>query len=357
VKLGAVGAELTALSGFFDRLWDKPEPSLREGTQAWLLNEAGFDLRALGRLAEAGQLMSACLDALMVHENWMQAARAAGNLSELSLTLGTVGEAERYARQCVDLADRSGDAFERMGKRTTLADALHQAGRLEEAETAFREAEAMQKARQPEYPLLYAFQGHRYCDLLLTRAGFGLELMPVQDRVKEAESGSAIETCRHVQGRATQTLKWYESARKAWLLDIALDHLSLGRALLLEHVLNPDACSLDPAVEHLDAAVDGLRESGNQDDVPRGLLARAALRRVSGDAAGAARDLGDAQELADRCGMKLFQVDCLIEQACQLIADREDKARECVAQAKALIESTGYHRRDPEIQYLEQLLA
>jgi hypothetical protein len=34
----------------------------------------------------------------------------------------------------VELADRSGDAFMRMVNRTTLADALHQAGRWQESE-------------------------------------------------------------------------------------------------------------------------------------------------------------------------------------------------------------------------------
>ena len=54
--------------------------------------------------------------------------------------------------------------------RTTHADALHQAGRRDEAEARFREAEQMQAERQPDYPLLYSLWGFRYCDLLLTEA-------------------------------------------------------------------------------------------------------------------------------------------------------------------------------------------
>jgi len=70
--------------------------------------------------------------------------------------------------------------------------------------------------------------------------------------------------------------------------------------------------------------------------------------------------------------MKLFQVDALIEEACRQMAkaetgatsnettpptpDWKTKANECVAKAKALIEETGYHRRDPEIKYLEHIL-
>ena len=35
-------------------------------------------------------------------------------------------------------------------------------------EAAFREAEELQKQRQPEFPLLYSVPGFRYCDLLLS---------------------------------------------------------------------------------------------------------------------------------------------------------------------------------------------
>ena len=59
-----------------------------------------------------------------------------------------------------------------MSNRTTLADALHQAGQLDEAEALFREAEGMQKERQPEFPLLYSLQGYQYCDLLLSQGEF-----------------------------------------------------------------------------------------------------------------------------------------------------------------------------------------
>jgi len=127
-KLGAFGSGLAAISGFFAHLWDKPEPSLREADQAWLLGEAGFDLRALGRLAEAVQPMQASLYPDLDKKNWKGAAISAGNLSELSLTLGRVAQAQRYGQQSVELADRSGDAFWRMVSRTILADTLHQGG-------------------------------------------------------------------------------------------------------------------------------------------------------------------------------------------------------------------------------------
>ncbi len=53
--------------------------------------------------------------------------------------------------------------------RTIHADALAQAGGLARSEALFREAEALQKERQPNLPRLYSVQGYRYCDLLLAR--------------------------------------------------------------------------------------------------------------------------------------------------------------------------------------------
>ena len=139
----------------------------------------------------------------------------ASNLSELYLTLGDVTQALAYAEQSVGLADQSGDEFERMGNRTTLGDALHQAGRLAESQTAFHEAEEMQKKNQPEFPLLYSLQGFRYCDLLLSQGDYA-----------------------EVERRASQTIGMGK-ARFRYLLDIALDNLSLGRAQLLHFQHDP----------------------------------------------------------------------------------------------------------------------
>jgi tetratricopeptide (TPR) repeat protein len=151
-KLGAVGSELTALAGFFDLPWSQPSARLTAADQALVLNTAAFHLRALGRLAEAVEPMEAGLKARITQEDWKNAATNASNLSELTLTLGDVPRAVAFGEQSVELADRSGEAFQRMTKRTRWADALHQGGRWEESVAAFREAEAMQAEWQPEYP-------------------------------------------------------------------------------------------------------------------------------------------------------------------------------------------------------------
>jgi tetratricopeptide (TPR) repeat protein len=330
-KLGVFGADLAVLSSFFDSLWDKPVADLTELQKGLVLEIAGFDLQALGRLKEAAQPMKAGLEARIAQEDWKNAAIPAGNLSELYLTIGDIALALEYANRSVDLADRSGDAFERMSDRTTLADALHQAGRQSEAESLFCEAEEMQKEDQPEYPFLHSSGCFRYCDLLLSQG-----------------------KCQEVVSRAVQTLEWVKA--QSWLLDIALDHLSLGRAHLFQ-ALQEDTQNFTQAAEHLNQAVEGLRQAGTQHHLPRGLLAMAELYRVQGEFERAQHDIEEAMAIAERGEMGLHQADCHLEYARLYMAmGDENRAREHLAIAREMIEQMGYHRRDREVEELEAML-
>jgi len=97
-----------------------------------------------------------------------------------------------------------------------------------------------------------------------------------------------------------------------------------------------------------------LRQSGNQDDIPRGLLARAEFYRVTGALDKAQRDLDEAFSIATRGGMRLFEADCHLGYARLYLARGEkDRARENLAKAKQMIEQIGYHRRDKEVDELE----
>jgi tetratricopeptide (TPR) repeat protein len=330
-KLGAIGADLVAISGFFYSLWDKPVARLTEADKGYILNQAGSDLRALGRLKEAAQPMKAGLEAAIALENWNAAARAACNLSELYLTIGDTALALEHANQSVDLADRSGDAFQRMSTRTALADALHQAGSQSEAESLFREAEKMQKDRQPEYLMMYSIQGFQYCDLLLSQGKY-----------------------QEMLSRAEQTIEWVKA--QSWLLDIALDYLSLGRAHLLQ-ALQEGSQDFTQAAEHLNQAVDGLRQAGTLDHLPRGLLARAELYRVKGEFGRAQHDIEEAMTIAERGEMGLHQADCHLEYARLYLAigEKED-ARKCLDIAKEMIGKRGYHRRDKDLKEIDEQL-
>ena len=274
------------------------------------------------------------------------------------LTLGLVDAAVQDAAQSVEFADRSGDAFWRMGTRTTHADTLHQAGRLAEAEARFGEAEQMQAEWQPQYPLLYSLRGFQYCDLLLAQAERAAWQPADSGRKKE----ELLAACRAVSERAAQTLKWYEQNKQQWLLDIALDHLTLGRAALYAAQLEASAISNPhPAIE---AAVSGLRRSGTQHMLPLGLLTRAWLRAVTGALTGpdsAQDDLDEAWDIASRGSMKLFMADIHLYRA-RLFGLRNadfglrieelypwESPEHDLAEAERLIKECGYHRRDEEL--------
>jgi hypothetical protein len=369
-KLGAFGSDLGGVACFFETPWSRVSPMLTEADdQAWLLHEASFRLRALSRLTEALEPMRAALEMCTKQENWKSAAIAASNLSQLERTLGEVAAAVKDAEQSVTYADRSGDWAQRISKRTAHADALHQAGRWAVAETRFLHAEKMQAERQPQYPLLYSLQGFQYCDLLLAEAERGAGKS--QGTVKQE---SSLAKCRVVAERAAQTLKWAERSNVA-LLDIALDHLTLGRAALYAAILEsrsrrgesalppaPSQPGLASAATEIDHAVPGLRRAGQQDSLPLGLLTRAWLLSLTGPATGpdsAQSDLDEAWEIAERGPMPLFLADIHLYRARLFFRANPypwQSPQHDLAEARRLIFKHGYLRRNPELGDAEAAL-
>ena len=365
-KLGAFGSELGAQACFFETPWSHVSPALTEVWQAWLLGEAAFCLRALGRLTEALEPMRGGIEGAARLGDWKNAAIYSSNLSELELTLGEVAAAVKDAEQSVSYADRSGDAFLKIVMRTTHADALHQSGRRAEAEARFREAEQMQAELQPQYPLLYSPRGFRYCDLLLAEAE--RQAGKAQGEVKQEAS---LAKFRAVSARAARTLKWAER-NNVDLLSVALDHLTLGRAALYAAILEsrsrreesappPPASQpgLASAATELDHAVSGLRRAGQQDHLPRGLLTRAWLRSLTGPTTGsdsARSDLDEAWEIAERGSMPLFLADIHLYRARLFFRANPypwQSPQHDLAEARRLILKHGYLRRKEELEDAE----
>jgi tetratricopeptide (TPR) repeat protein len=177
-----------------------------------------------------------------------------------------------------------------------------------------REAEAIQAEDAPAFPQLFSTQGFYYCDLLLT-----------QCRATE------------VRERAAYSIEIAQSLRA-----IVLTRLSLGRAAL----------ALDEyseAESQLDQAVDGLRQAGHIEFIVFGLLARAMLFRKTREFDCARCDLDEAMRIARRSEMRLFQFDAHLEYARLALAEGDKE----VAEARRLVEETGYGRRRPEVEALE----
>jgi tetratricopeptide (TPR) repeat protein len=301
---GMFGTDLSLLAHFFEAPWHRPVSSLTPTDQTWVTTNAAFAIRALGHLAAAVEPTRAGARATVKQQDWKEAAISYENLSELLVTLGDISEAIAVARQSLEFADRSDSLAERRDNRATLADALHQFGDLADSSRLFREAEHLQ-AEATNYTILYSFGGYLYCDLLLTQ-------------------GQPSEVLR----RATQTMEWGRGQYA--FLDIGLDHLSLGRA---------HAPGSPESATHLDQAVDYIRRSGQLDDLPRALLAR-----------GSPHDLEEVYTIASRSGMRLYLADYHLAMA------RLHHSREHFEKAQALVQETGYHRRDPELAELRQTL-
>jgi hypothetical protein len=379
-KLGALGSDLGAIASFFEGSWTHVSPALVETSRGWLLNDAAHHLRALGRLEHALEPMQAGLAIAVNLQRWKNSSMGARNLSELQLTLGNVAAAVEVAKKSVAYADRSGDAVQREGSRATHADTLHQAGRRDEAEALFREAERMQAASVPEYPLLYQLHGFLYCDLLLAEAERAAGTLD-----GEVKTEALLVKCRAVSERAAQTLKISEYDHV--LLDIALDHLTLGRAALYAAILEsrsyggestqaasalqmPEASQRGSATAELDLAVSGLHRAEAAEFLVRGLLTRAWLRSITGPLAGpesAQSDLGEAWEIAERGPMPLHMADIYLYRARLFFGETEypwDKNKDGapwgpvddLAEARRLIFKHGYLRRKEELEDAEGAL-
>ena len=245
----------------------------------------------------------------------------------------------------------------------------------------------MQAERQPNYPLLYSLQGFKYCDLLLAPAeraawqrtlecgnSFTLGLPSLRvtsDGVSSAipkprgkESGDESphsKTLHAVFQRATKMFEWRLPGDP--LLDIALDHLTLGRAALYEALLSDSPIS--NLKSEIEQSVSGLRRAGDITRLPHALLTRAWFRFLSGERTGpdsAQSDLDEAWEIAVRGPMRLFMADVLLSRARLFGREKAEGGTQTavekypwespaadLAAAEKLINTCGYHRRDEEL--------
>jgi hypothetical protein len=194
-----------------------------------------------------------------------------------------------------------------------------------------------------------------------------------------AQSGRGLphsKALRAVSERAAQTLDWSTNHfTNASLLDIALDHLTLGRAALYAAILESPNSDLRTPIAEIDAAVSGLRRAGQQHLLVLGLLTRAWQRSLTGALTAAKAgpdsalaDLDEAWEIAARGSMPLFMADIHLSRArlfgmkkeeCRMKNEKaypwESPAKDLAA-AEKLINECGYHRRDGELADAKHVL-
>lgn len=348
-KLGAIGADLAAVAAFFDEPWRDVSPNLTAADQAWLLNEAAHNLRALGRLTDALQSMHAGSKRYVQQKDWKNAAISAFNLAGLEVTLGRLPDAVTDARQAITHARKGRDAPWRIRSRTTAADALQQSGQRAAAGTLFAKAERMQQEYQPQFDQLYSLQGFKYCDWLLAPAE-QTAWRQLLDQPQASSKSHIFLELAEVERRATTTLGWGKQFGS--LLDIALDHLTLARVGLIRVSLEADLRNTQPTLDlpHVAAAATGLRAAGAVEFLALGLLTAALHHFVRSEPALAQKHLAEAQQIAERGPMPLFLADVHLHRA-RMFRDKSE-----LAKAATLIRDLGYGRRYGELADAEEAL-
>ncbi len=356
-KKGNFDVDLAVISHFFSDYWGRPIDSLNTWAKANLLRSAGYRLRALGRIQESIEPFTE------EQPFWCQLGEPKlYDIVEPHLTLGNIEKGLKLAKEA---AEHNYVEFDRHLECFAIyARALHQSGDLYEAKKQFTKIEKAQKKYNNKLKYLLDLAHFRYCELLLENK-----------KLKE------------VKERSLYNLNYASDE-----LYIGLSELLLGRF----HLLNRgEKLHFIEAREYLDKAIHNLQAAGNQDHIPRGLLARAALYRHTRDFARARQDLQEVFDIADSSGMRLHLTDYHLEMARVLLAEMEPPfdrpatfgyagvslsgeekeaksaqapyltregggwvtIKEHIEKAAKLIAETGYHRRDAELADLKSKIS
>ncbi|MBF0181416.1 MAG: TIR domain-containing protein [Magnetococcales bacterium] len=317
-KLGAIGAYLSVLTGFFISPWERvvDHKHLSDVDRAVLFSDASFCLMVLGRMDDAVVARQIHMAMVEQQKDWKEAYISAENLLDLLIHIGKLNDAQEVAEKGIDWADRSEQWDLQMSGRVYLAHAWHRQGDLVKSVLAFQEGEGIQK--QHDSRNLFSIYGFRYCAMLLEQAQERQELEAVRKRGEEAQA-----IAMHFR----------------WIREPAQDHLTQARALA------GMGCD-EEAGSHFDKAVSGIKKAGNIKNTPEILIYRAAFLRKQGELGKARLDLEEALEICVWSGMRLWEAEARLEEVHLLLDEkmREDAER-ALQRAVELIEGMPYPLR------------
>ncbi|WP_127027257.1 tetratricopeptide repeat protein [Candidatus Methylobacter oryzae] len=318
-QLGAYSQDLTALSAFFPFGWEYYlQTNLTEIVQASVLGNIAFCLMSLGRLQDAVEPKMVNLKLCEKLENWVETARAAQNLVDLYLLLGQLELAyNTVIQEQIKYAQLSKHPFSQIKSQCYLAIVLYRSGNLSEAIKHFQQAEVLQQ--QDGFQYLSSVIGFEYCRLL----------------IDAAHDKNTLQT-------VTATVK-HNVNIGGGLLDEALINLTCARIYVF---LN----KLSEAKKIFQQAVSCIQKSNVATFTPPFYLYRADFYLTQNHLDQAQADLNSALEIIERCGMKLYAVDYLLIHGRYCLATKDHYAAlDHYIEAKQLIQETGYHLRDAEL--------
>ncbi|MDR3548571.1 MAG: hypothetical protein P4M11_09975 [Candidatus Pacebacteria bacterium] len=346
IKLGAANANLAAVSCFYEQLWKRPSKFLENSAQTWILGEAANYLCSGGRLSEAIEPVRVCFERSVRKRDWANAGIYARNLCEIELLLGNVSVALKISNRSVLYSSRTKELEECVRSQSIRANSLHQAGYRQEASLTFIEAECIQTRYQPQSPLLHRLQGFWYCELLLCDAERTAWRSILNLKEQSIKNTIAINSCLSIEQRIGKIFQW-KNYKEFGLLNNALNHLTLGNAILDRAIIQHSQASLRSAKFEIDAAISGMRQAATLHELPRALLTSARLWAALNRLEMARLDLDEAEQIAVRGPMRLHLVDVCLHRA-RLFYDKAELKR-----ARDYIEQCEFWRRKQELEDAE----
>jgi tetratricopeptide (TPR) repeat protein len=339
-KINAFGfydLDISILLNFFQEPWHRVASELPESSQAEVLAAALISLRSSGRLSEAAEAAEHTCSILKQQGKWKRYVDQKTKVVQIQIKLGRLRQAIHEATEALTLARQHGVTHQLADLCCFLGQAHHLRGNNAEAEKAFRqsfEAARNQEADPRALSVREFVMSEFYLDV-------------GKPSVVEKYASRAMDLVRGMgPDRAVRAF--------------ALDHLALGR-LKLHHAqtATEKARHYESAAAHIQEALTGLRNHNLIEDLPHALIMRASHGRLTGNFDAAVKDLQEAIDIAEHCGMRLSYVDACVETArLELAGGRwasENSADENLGRALATIEKTGYERRRAELTELTQL--
>ena len=265
------------------------------------------------------------------------AAITARNLANLYLSVGSLKEAIQVLRENYAFADATTDDFMRVGFRCTLGYALLQAeGPTSECERLFNEALEYQRLRKidqtrddsPLFTVLGQLPGFHYWEYL-NAAG------------------------RHEEVTLFANQATIESPSKAGIMSQGLELLSKAISAAGQKKNRIEVTA------QFEQAVSVLKSSGRREQYCRAFIAYADYLADIQDWESASVWLEQAEQIAFPDGLKLYSTDCKILRIRMLLSSERmqlDEVKKYLVEVESLVEETGYHRRDSDIQPLRERL-
>jgi tetratricopeptide (TPR) repeat protein len=312
-KLGVYETELSLMLEFFPTGDPTDDSQVSDpNNKRFILNEVGFCLMNLGRLAEAPPFYERSNAITAAMKDWSNTSRGYINLTELYTHLGNFDQAAYTTNESLDLARR---AENKQGERNSLVWQgwiSYLRCEREVAGLAFAQAEALEREILSTVRYLYSGRGIYHAEYLqhIGDREYARRVTDANLTICEQQHWpDDLSQCHRVLGDLDASEGQHTSARRHYN-----ESIKLARSISVRHVL-------------IEA-----------------LLARGRWAARQGNAPEAFSDLNEALDYAVACGYRRYEADIRVALAWAHRATGDHTAARAEAeQARSMSREMGYH--------------